>query len=269
MTNPRVLRAAVLALVAAALAAAAAAPSHAGARGRGSTATPCPSWSGVKSFHGTASSSFSATATGSVPGAGGTETIGLSRHASGLKVDLSVKRVSQIPGYVGITLFAGKVHGGSVSVADTLTNSGSSSNASAHANGTSLPGAVMVVLWPKTCTYQLGLSFAAHTIFSGDAALDPGDSANAQIFAPRRHVPASSSLKLGGSAQVNAYQTGCSVVDIPFKLPDVDGCYQFGGGWSNDFATLVSCKSIVAVNCGPADEEMGNATVSWSLKPTF
>lgn len=257
----------VVAAAAAVVASVAASPSHAGARGARAGAAPCPGFAHVASYHGVVSASFTATASGSDPGNGGTQTIALDRKATNLKLTLGGKIVSRVPAYAGATFFLGKASGGAVSVGDTFANTGTGFKGSVHGGGPAVPGAAALALFPSTCRYQFGFSFGAHTSFGGDDAIHPGLSVHGSAYGPSRHIPPSSALKLAGSVQVGVYET-CRV-SLPYEPPPQDGCYVAGGGWTTDFATLFFCNSVVAANCKPEDEQEGTAHISWSLVPSF
>jgi len=229
------------------------------------TAGACPSLSRLRAFHGSAGSvSFSDTASGTDPGNGGIETVALNRSATSLHIALGGKLTARN----GVTIFAGKTSGGGVSVSDAYTNTGTMLTGTESAGGppdVAIPGAeaAVLVLFPRTCKYQLLISFGVNTTFSGSEAVRPGAAVTASVYSPQEHIPAS--LKLSGSATIDAYYTGCRSGPIPPEK----GCYRFGGGWVTEFETLKLCRSVVAVNCEPGDEPQGMATFSWSLSPTL
>jgi hypothetical protein len=258
----------LLAAAAAVVALLLASPSRASRHERLSAASSCPSFARVKSFHGLAGTlSFGASASANDASSGGTETIVLSRNGSNLPINLTAKVVSKVStgGLAGVTIFVGKGSGGTVSVGDTFANSGSGLIGKLQSSGPPSFITAAVGLNPTLCIYQLEVAFGAPAVFSGDETVDPGKGVTAAVYSPREHIPAS--LKLSGSAQVEALHSGCPGPDP--NAPPVTGCYQFGGGWANDFSTLESCHSVEAVNCGPDDQPEGTASFSWSLTPKF
>jgi hypothetical protein len=245
-----------------ALAAMAAAPAAAGA---------CPSLAGLRGFHGSGSASFNATASGEIPGTGGVETVTLARRNSSQRIDLGGK-VKGKTVHVGgktirlATIFLGRAHGGSITIGDRRSATGSSVVESLSAAGPlKLPGAgaAAVVLFPQVCAYQLEFSFDEATAPHGAETVQSGLGAGGSALTPKRRIPAS--LKLSGGAGVSAYYSGCS----DSEPPDEQGCYQFSDGFATDFVTLQTCHSIVAVGCSSDEEPMGDAHVSWNLTPAF
>ncbi len=227
-------------------------------------AAGCPSLARVASFNALVNSvSFSGSVTGKAPGAGGTETIGLLRDASNLRVTLGGKVAGPLPGFGVVTFFSGKSKTGAVSAKDTFAMSGGGPKGTVNAIGLPKLLSATVLLSSKLCAYQLMVTYVVKNNFTGDAAIKPGLSITGSAITPRRPIPAS--LKLSGVATIHSYLSGCA----RSTPPDPQGCFQFGGSWALDFDTLERCGSIVAVNCGPPDKPEGTAHIRWSASPTF
>ncbi len=225
-------------------------------------ASACASLAGVKSFHGSAQMAFAVAATGEDPGQGGIETITLNRVATGLKVNLDEKDLGRKD-----TLFDGKVSGGNVSVADTFNNTGDGFTGQETYNGpvtNDLPGygaAFLAIDHRKsTCRYAVVIGYGATTEFSGDEEVKPPPTVGAS--ASSGPVPIPDTLKLSDSRSLPAYLS-CADETIP------EACFDFGGGWMSEFATLALCHSVEAVNCSNDTEPVGTASFSWNLSPTF
>jgi hypothetical protein len=227
--------------------------------------TACASFSRVKSFQGTVHMGFSEIATGAIPGEGttGTAEAELYRSASHLNVSLT-RKVDLGHGQVA---FSGRMRGGEVDIDDSFhTNTGDTDSAGREAyNGPAQPEGAGAALYvnTQTCTYQLVATVEVPTTFFGSDEVQPEDAvASASAFSPRRHVPAS--LKLSGGVKPDAYFT------CPGNpLESGDDCYQLGGGWAADFASLKACETTEPVNCNPDEEVLGTAGFVWSLTPAY
>ena len=227
-------------------------------------AAGCPSLARVASFHGLVNSlSFSGTATGTDPGNGGSQTIGLEREASNLQLKLAAKVTGALPGYGVVTFFTGKSKSGAISAVDTFANTGTGQKGTVNAIGLPKVLSAAALFSAKLCAYQLEVTYVVKNRFTGDSAVEPGLSISGSAITPRRPIPAS--LKLTGAAMIHAYRGGCA----NSQPPDPHGCFQFGGDWANDFDTLESCGSVVAVNCGPPDQPEGTAQIRWNFSPAF
>ncbi len=225
-------------------------------------ASACASLAGVKSFHGSAQMAFAVAATGEDPGEGGIETITLNRVATGLKVNLDDKDLGKKD-----TLFDGKVSGGNVSVGDTFNNSDDGFTGQETYNGpvtNSLPGygsAFVTIDHRKNmCRYAVVIGYGATTEFSGDEEVKPPPTVGAT--ASSGPVPVPDSLQLSDSRSLPAYLS-CANETVP------EACFDFGGGWMTEFATLALCHSVEAVNCSSDTAPVGTASFSWNLSPTF
>ena len=225
-------------------------------------ASACASLAGVKTFHGTAHMVFAVAASGEDPGNGGVETITLNRVATGLKVNLDERDLGKKD-----TLFDGKASGGNLSVGDTFNNSGDGFSGQETYNGpvtNSLPGygTAFVVIDHRTnsCRYAVVVGYGATTEFSGDEEVKPPPTVGAS--ASSGPVPVPDSLKLSDSRSLPAYLS-CANETVP------EACFDFGGGWMTEFATLALCHSVEAVNCSSDTEPVGTASFSWNLSPTF
>jgi hypothetical protein len=214
------------------------------------SAGSCASLAGVKAFTGTASTSFSGSASGS-DGTGGTKMVSLSRTASGLRLNLSI--VGKGPTGTTYGAHPGQSpSGGSISVNDNYADNNPSGNTSGSESGSgstvSEGSAAVVNFFPGSCTYQLAVQWAIDTTPSGTAT--PGDNtASAWGQTPLRSIPAS--LKLSGSVTVPDYGSGPDCSKIQRK-----GCYGNNGGWASEYDSLFS---------GPPE---GSATITWNLTPS-
>lgn len=220
-------------------------------------ANACASLARVQGFDGGAHMAFSNSASGD-NGSGGTETISLNRTASNLKVDLTRRVPSRLPGYV---VFLGKVTGGDVSVHDSFDSGAGATGELTH-KGYTQPGFAVLSISTRACRYTLQLSFGVHASFSGNAQ-EPSGGVTGSAYTGDRNIPGS--LKLAGAPVPDAFYNNCEV-----KLVGLGGrpCYAFGGGWSTDFITLFQCHSVTAVSCSSSDR-VGTALFSWDLKPRF
>ena len=235
-------------------------------------ASACSQVAKVNSYHGQAHMGFDAQASGpDEPGQPqyGTETISLFRSLASVNIDLTHKLVVRNRFTGTHVFFSGKASGGDVTIKDTFDDTiENTSHATVSYNGplkNAFPanfGQAALIFDLDTCQYQLTVSFGVKTQFSGDQAIEPGDTASGGADSHRKHIPAS--LKLSGVAAPDAYQT-CP--DNP--LVTGKACYAFGGGWTNDFLTLKECHSTQAVDCGPSDQPVGVATFAWHLSPAF
>jgi hypothetical protein len=223
-------------------------------------ASACASLAGVKSFHGSAHMVFGAGAAGEDPGSGGIETVTLNRVATQLKLNLDTKEIGKKD-----TLFLGTVSGGTVSVGDSLNNSGDGFSGQESYDGAVKPGlgsALLAIDHRKgTCQYGLNVGYGVTTEFSGDEEVKPPSEAGATASSGRFGLP--DSLKLSAGRPLPAY------LDCPPDETEQVPCYVFSGGWTTDFGTLAECHSVEAVNCSSDTEPVGMATLSWSLSPTF
>jgi hypothetical protein len=218
-------------------------------------------------FHGQFSTSFAKSTSGPIPGTQTTKTISLSRSAT---LQLRAAKIpNQLAGGVPV-VFSAHVTGGTATVRDSAGyNPGDVALGDITDSGRPTGGG-LVGLFSKVCQYQLLVTFFEKTSFSGDASITPSSHVQGTAATPRRTLP--SSLKLAGSAGVSAYYSGACTTggqSIPEALPDVQGCYEFGGGWAVDFETLYLCGATSGGTCGPEDEAQGTAQVSWSLTPIY
>lgn len=226
--------------------------------GAGACANPAT----VKSFQGQAHLILALVATGTSPGAGGTETVALQRHALNLHLHLADKVIGKKP---GTSFFGGTMTGGSVAVEDLRESSAGGSEAKLSYNGPltkKLPnyGRAELVFSRSKCRYDLELSFGVRATFEGDGELDTSPEATGGMESGPEPLP--HSMYLADSGSMNAYLT-CPHTKF------LQACYSFSGTWTTDFATLALCGSVVAVGCKDDTEPVGTASVGWSLTPTL
>ena len=212
------------------------------------SASACPSFKTVASFHGTASTSFSGSASGS-DGSGGTQTVSLSRTASDLQLNLATVATG-----VGIVYGAQpgvSPSGGSISVNDQYTDTNTAGNTSGSESGSgptiSEGSAAVLNFFPGSCTYQLLVEWSIDTTPTGTA--QPGDdTAEGHVHTALMAIPAS--LKLSGSVSVPVYN------DKYCSQHQAIGCYWNSSGWASAYDHLYTYG-----------QREGTATVSWSINP--
>lgn len=230
----------------------------------------CSRVAAVKSYHGIVHTEFDAQASGpneSGQPQYGIETITLFRSMQNVDVDLTRKLVANNPHTGRHVIFSGKASGGNLTIKDTFADTVENTQGKSVYSGpvaNTLPnfGRATVGFDLDTCRYQVVVSFATKTKFSGDKAISPPLSASGGAFGEAAKVPAS--LKLNGVSAPDAYQ---SCPDSP--LTTGKACYGFGGGWTTDFMTLKRCNSTQAVDCSPSGRKVGVATFAWHLSPSF
>lgn len=247
------------AVSAAALCLAAAAPGRAAS----TLARGCsPLLAHVRSFHGKVSDTFDGSASAPDPGQGGNETVQLGRQAN---LTFALRYIGGA--IVNQRAFAGGPTGGSVGVDDSYDHTGTGAHGTLQGSPRVLAASALLVLRPRVCRYQVEMSFLGNGSFAGDQTIAPPTQYSGFAYTPLRPIPAS--LHLAGSASIEAYRQGCSKGSASnrFAPPDVQGCYQFDGGWSNDYAILEQCNAPYGGSCGPQDAPEGTATVTWSLTP--
>ena len=228
-------------------------------------ASACPSLAGVKAFQGhTQLMQFSAQASGpDEPGQPqyGTESVKLARGLTSVNIKLNHKMVTRL----GVVFFTGKASGGNVTVNDTFDDSRESTAHSEYNYQHSLSnkrpnfGSATLLLDPKKCKYELTVGFSITAMFNGE--IQGSDTVAGAAYSDREHIPAS--LKLDGAVAPHAYHGGCS--DSLFSGTP---CYDFSGGFANDFMTLFDCHSAQAVSCSSSDGPVGIAHFAWALKPS-
>jgi hypothetical protein len=223
-----------------------------------SAAGACARPGSVKSFHGHAHMQMAVGASGEDPGLGGTETVFLERDAN-LQLNLNEK----LMGRHGAAIFGGKITGGSGSVGDAIENSGSGYEGNASFGGSLSShhpnfGSAEVILTRRGCKYQVLLDASMRTTYSGDEALKPGLLASISATSDRESIP--HTLQLSDHNSLAVY-LGC-----PASL---SACFEFGGTWTTDFATLKLCHSVTAEHCTSDKKPVGSATIGWSLSPIF
>jgi hypothetical protein len=210
----------------------------------------------VGKLHGHLSMSVHETATGLVPGTTRSEVVSLSRQASNVSVQLKKKKL-RIPGWTG---YYGYSQGGSFNVADSFDNGSGGTGTLTGKGAPKRLGAVLAASPGGGCGYELGVTFALKTTFSGSISLSVSPSVSDFIITPSRKVP--SSGKLAGSATVRLEPTGCALIYSP------GGCVMYSGGWSNDFTMFKRCGTTSAGKC-PSDDEtdFGEAQINWNISP--
>lgn len=246
------MRARLLFAICAALAAVAVTPAAASA---------CASLAGVHAFTGHARMTFTGTASGPITGSGGSETITLQRSAASVEIKLTHKTMGKGQ-FAAIVFFVGKARLGNVSVNDSFDLGGSGSYAKETYAGPLLAslGAATLALDTDDCKYQILAHFGARTMFSGDAALQPGDSVFGTAYGDRYHIP--KNLHLNGGVGPTAYLS-CPGNPLLTGNP----CFQIGGGWAVDFAELSQCGSYPPHgNCASTEKPVGSAEFIWDLK---
>ena len=236
-----------------------AASSHSSAR----TAATCPiaRFRAAPSLTGIADLSYVHTATGDVPGARRTEKITLERSLRGAELTLTRMRTS-VP---GILLYSGRGRGGVLTIDDSRSYSkGGPSGALKGGDPPTFVGATAAFALAQ-CKAWFFLTYSGRGSYSGAPGLRPASTTvggNALSFPD----PSPGGKAFTGLDPVPAVHSGCNA--NPWPLP-TEGCYFFSGSWTNDFVTLAHCKSVVTESCAPADEPIGQAQLSWSLKPSF
>jgi len=210
------------------------------------SASACPSFSNVSAFHGTASTSFSGSASS------GTATWSLARTATGLELDLPKSASSSVA-----TIFGAHATGGAISVDDHYTSGGESATQTASGPTESEVSTTQLVLFPGSCSYQLQVSWYIHTTVTSSFQPPPSsDRATGSAYMPIKPIPAS--LNLSGSATVPAYYGNCP------RNPN--GCYVYGASPSYFDQGFDDAKSCSGSSCTSGQPE-GTATISWNLSP--
>lgn len=224
-------------------------------------ANACVNAATAKSFQGQAHMYTVISATGTVPGAGGTETVTLDREALNLHLNLSHKAL----GKGGTVFFGGKMTGGAVTVKDSLEGSdGSEQQLTYHGPLGAIPdfGSAELAFSRSKCKYDLALTYGVNTTLHSEGELETDPEASTDMESGPEPLPRS--LHLAHSGSINAYLT-CADGEDPFP----EACVNFAGTWTNDYGTLFLCGSIVAVNCKEDTEPVGTSSVGWNLKPTL
>jgi hypothetical protein len=217
-----------------------------------------PSLPRVKRFEGTASVVFTETASGVDPGEGGVETIKVFRGASDLHIDLPRFKAEKN----GVD-FPGTAIRGVADVEDRFANTGTGFTGSlsfsdpltSHFPNSGIADLVIDRRKNK-CKYEFQLFFGVKTTYSGDEELQPPLAVSGAGYSGRRHLP--NTLKLSDTLALPVVSSCEKDGLIPF------GCYEFSGGWTNDFYTLALCHSVGAVNC---QEDTRPVEFHWSLHP--
>jgi len=239
----------------------------------------CASLSNVKSFHGAVNMHYAAGANGPVDPSdplGQSEAINLDRVASGLTVNLTIKRISKTDTQVGqfrskgVITFLGTVKGGNVSVNDSfkrLNGDGSTDKAGQLTHsGPADTGAAMLIIDPHRCRYEFHASFLVrHTTFDGDSEVQPSGVVGGAGWGELEHMP-KHGLNLTDGEGPQAWSR------CPDGGPVISGdsCYVPDGGWWDDFRELYLCKSVSASNCDTTSPgPFGDAGLNWVLKPKF
>lgn len=202
---------------------------------------------GVASYKGTASTAY---ASGSHTGPPGEsefqETTSLSRSASNLQI-ANVKRKGV--GFIGTSTPTG----GTVQVDDTYSdNFGGVSTQTASGPTEHSANGVQILIDSAKCTYQVLISFEikTNTVQNHVDAPPEDPGVGDSVVTPAARIP--SSLDLHGSASVLASGSGGDIASAGFF--DLSG----DPAWS----TVLEG----AVGFG---QPLGNASVSWSLKPVM
>jgi hypothetical protein len=217
-------------------------------------ASACPSYAHVKSFSGTASESFAASASGD-DGIGGTATVSVSHLASGLKS--SMTRVSAEP-----NAFQGLTSSGSITVSDAFSDPAQMQSGAQNAGGASKPGIAHSTLGlvPGTCTYVVAVGFGIATASSGNwpnngpGLFTPDLGVTGSAVSPPEPIPAG--LKLSGTATVDVYD-GAAPQGKGYYLPAGLGARD---QWEAELRDLSAATT---------DQPYATATFSWSFTPNF
>jgi hypothetical protein len=225
-------------------------------------AVGCPSLRHVKSFHGHATATFAAAASGKDPDSGGTETIGFGRAARKLHVKLPDK-VHGSPHHRPFTLFAGQARGGSVTVDDSFDNTGTDIGGDATHNGPLRRnhGTASAVFAHKACKYRFQLGFQIPTTFHGDDEVDPGGVGDF-AYSDAKHIPRD--LTLHGDQKLPIRADPCTAIKKGA------GCGGIDSSWYGDLVDLFECGSLNISGCQlHGNTEIGKASLSWHLKPKY
>ena len=220
-------------------------------------ASACPSLAKAEAFQGTASTSFSATASGDDNNLG-TTTVSLSRSADALRIDLSIVGSSAVG-----TVFEGAATGGAVNVNDHYTDSnpdGTTTGAQSASGPTDPNSSAQLVTVAGTCDYQLFLGWGIHTTEMGQWPNPPDTNPSVDGNAQTPPTPIPVDMNISGTATVPAYGGAPANMGKPF--------YEIGSdAFAQEFETLSECHSVVTSSCGPNDQPEGTATISWNLSP--
>jgi hypothetical protein len=229
----------------------------------GGVIQPCgPHLEHVREFKGHASFIFDESVQGELPGTTEFESISMQHHVLG--VDVVLKKVVLENGRA---LFKGPATGGGVGIHDSLANQDSGFGGflkfegALHKKGAARGGASLILnRHKKHCDYAFGLSWAARAQYMGNPEVEPITVVRGGTVSAPEKIP--DSLKLSGDQSLPTYLACLNVKE--------HSCSDLSGGWTNDFATLSLCHSIVAVGC--EDDEttpLGAAEVNWYLKPVY
>lgn len=226
----------------------------------------------VKSFDGRAAVDFQTSATGEIPGSGGSETVVLDHNMDNVRFHL--RKVAGHKGFRrgNVANFVGVPTHGDVEVSDEFANSGSAFGGTQTYSGPLLGhrpdffGAASLAIDRRKsrCQYEFLSGFAVPGAFSGDEEIEPESHVGGAAYGPLRHIPAS--LKLHGVVALPA-QIDCGEAEVEGLVSTA--CYEMSGGWTTDFATLALCHSIVAVGCAADTTKVGTAEFEWSVWPIF
>ncbi len=234
----------------------------------GAARADCVSMRNVRALTGTVTLALGATATGTDPSSSGSETVYLSSAAKHVTVSLDRSFTSRFNGHV-LVVRHGVVRGGTVTVDDSVENSGLDMSAEVKANGAvdggSIHGTAVLAIDRSVCEYKLLVAFHGMGTFSGDTQVADGQWVS--WSAQSRVLPVPASLNFHGS------ETPKVVAKCPDLLEaSLGSCAELGGPWLVDLISLDQCGSIDHANCTPNDETAlasAAATFSWHLKPVF
>jgi hypothetical protein len=113
------------------------------------------------------------------------------------------------------------------------------------------------------CQYQLVGEFGVDPHFSGDPEVNPGQFVGGAVSAKVHHLP--KDLVLTGSDNSKIYPDDCATLH-----PIPSTCANIVTNWEGDLTELVECGSLDTSGCNlRGDVPIGNADISWKLKPTF
>jgi hypothetical protein len=227
-------------------------------------AANCPSLRRVKTFHGQASASFAVGASGEDPSSGGTETIGLGRAAQKVTINLFHKIRGKLPSGRPFFIYNGHASGGTVGVADSFENTGTDVAGDATYSGPLRKddAGALVLFDRKACKYKFDMFFEVDPVFEGDEELKPGTVGG---WTHSEAVAIPDNLSLHGSEALKIHPD--CVSDPLAAKPACAGVYNF---WTIDVIELTECGSLDLTNCTlTEDPEIGTASLSWHLKPTF
>jgi hypothetical protein len=163
--------------------------------------------------------------------------------------------------FAAIVFFTGKARLGNVSVHDSFHLGSASAQETYSGPLRASLGAAALALDTKDCKYQFLAHFGARTMYSGAAALQPGETVFGSAYGDRNHIPRN--LHLSGGAGPSAY---LSCPGDPFLTGKP--CFQIGGGWATDFAELSQCGAYPPQgNCTSTEKPVGSGELIWVLKP--